>query len=239
MVLAVGAPLVAALVLVPFRDHLARTNSALLLVVVVVGVAALGNRLAGCLAAVSAGLWFDLFLTRPYQSLKIDDRDDLETTLLLVVVGVLVSELAVWGHRQQLGFSRSQGYLDGIAQALEAVAPDASPAVVVERVRCQLLQILDLVGCRYDPGPSPETVHPRLRPDGEVEVDEASCDIAHFGLPTNTDIELPVGLLGDGVGRFWLKAGPRSRPGLPERLVAVALAERAASALRAGSVESG
>jgi K+-sensing histidine kinase KdpD len=38
---------------------------ALVLVVAVVAVAAIGNRLAGALAAVSAAAWFDFFFTVP------------------------------------------------------------------------------------------------------------------------------------------------------------------------------
>lgn len=48
------APLLAALALVPFRTDLSATNAALIMVVVVVAVAALGTRAAGALAARSA-----------------------------------------------------------------------------------------------------------------------------------------------------------------------------------------
>ena len=61
-------PFLVALALVPFRTDLSRTNAALILVVVVVAVAALGSRTAGVLAALSAAAWFDFFLTRPYQT---------------------------------------------------------------------------------------------------------------------------------------------------------------------------
>ncbi|WP_367318694.1 hypothetical protein [Streptomyces sp. HUAS ZL42] len=52
------APLVVALALAPFRAHLSSANLALILVVVVVAVAALGSRVAGVLAALSAAAWF-------------------------------------------------------------------------------------------------------------------------------------------------------------------------------------
>ncbi|GHE62989.1 hypothetical protein [Streptomyces capitiformicae] len=70
------APLVVALALAPFRAHLSSANLALVLVlvvvvvvalalalalalvVVVVAVAALGSRVAGVLAALSAAAWF-------------------------------------------------------------------------------------------------------------------------------------------------------------------------------------
>ena len=56
---AVAAPLAAAAVLLPFRASWPNTNVALLLVVVVVSVAALGNRVAGAPAALGAAVWFD------------------------------------------------------------------------------------------------------------------------------------------------------------------------------------
>lgn len=56
---ALAAPLVVVAVLLPFRASWSNTNVALLLVVTVVAVAALGNRVAGALAAVSAAAWFD------------------------------------------------------------------------------------------------------------------------------------------------------------------------------------
>ncbi len=52
---ALTAPLAAAAVLLPFRASWSNTNVALLLVVAVVAVAAMGSRIAGALAAVWAG----------------------------------------------------------------------------------------------------------------------------------------------------------------------------------------
>ena len=62
---AVAAPLGAAAILLPFRADWSNTSTALLLVVVVVAVAAIGNRVAGALAALGAAIWFDFFFTVP------------------------------------------------------------------------------------------------------------------------------------------------------------------------------
>src|SRR5690242_6133995 len=51
IVAAVAVPLAAAVILLPWRGSWSNTNVALLLVVVVVAVAAIGNRVAGALAA--------------------------------------------------------------------------------------------------------------------------------------------------------------------------------------------
>ncbi|MFI8496908.1 DUF4118 domain-containing protein [Streptomyces sp. NPDC085524] len=45
--------------------------------------------------------WFDFFLTEPYQRFAITDRDDVETAVLLLVVGLVVSQLAVRARRLQ------------------------------------------------------------------------------------------------------------------------------------------
>src|SRR2546428_173356 len=80
----------------------------------VVAVAATGYRPAGFLAAASAAAWFDFFLTRPYERFTITRREDIETTVLLLVLGIAVTEIAVWGRRQHAAASRRAGYLDGI-----------------------------------------------------------------------------------------------------------------------------
>ena len=123
-------PAVCAL-LTPFRDNFDNANAALLLVVVIVGVAAFGIRLAGVLAAVSSAVWFDFFLTVPYDTFTINSRDDVEQTVLLLVIGGLVTEIAIWGRRQQAKASRNHGYLDGVittSQAVAADAPNSSPS---------------------------------------------------------------------------------------------------------------
>ena len=84
-----------------------------------------GYRLAGIVAAVSTAVWFDFFLTRPYERFTITRRTDIETTVLLLVIGVAVTEIAVWGRRQHVAASRRAGYLDGINSAARRWRPVA------------------------------------------------------------------------------------------------------------------
>lgn len=72
------------------------------------------------LAAVSGAVWFDFFLTRPYERFTITRSTDIETTVLILVIGVAVTELAVWGRRQHLAATRRAGYLQGINAAAAA-----------------------------------------------------------------------------------------------------------------------
>ena len=53
------------------------------------------------MAALSSAVWFDFFLTEPYNRLTISDQADIETAALLVLVGIAVTEVALWGRRQQ------------------------------------------------------------------------------------------------------------------------------------------
>ena len=103
---AFAAPLALAAIMVPWRASFPNTDAALVLILVVVAVAANGYRLAGYVAALSAAVWFDFFLTRPYERFTILRRADIETTVLLLIIGVAVTELAVWATKSVAGKAR-------------------------------------------------------------------------------------------------------------------------------------
>jgi len=52
------------------------------------------RRAAGAIAAVGAAAWFDFFFTVPYYRFTIRNSADVTTFVLLLVVGVAVSQLA-------------------------------------------------------------------------------------------------------------------------------------------------
>ena len=100
-------PLAIAALLIPLRHDFANPAAALVLVAAIVAVAVFGQRTAGFVATVSATLWFDVFLTRPYGRLAISHRPDIETAISLLVVGVLVTEMAARGrHHRQVATAR-------------------------------------------------------------------------------------------------------------------------------------
>lgn len=233
---------VAAALLVPFavcavlyfvRDSVANTNAALVLVLVVVAVAATGQRLAGVVAALSCGVWFDFFLTSPYRQFVITDRTDLETTVLLLLVGVAVTEIALWGRRQQAGSSRRDGYLAGIVAASRTVATgSATSSELISHVEGQIVALLDLDDCRFVLGGG--THHPRLNSDGTVSRGGHVIDVERDGLPTDDTTELLIEHGGSVRGRFLLTAATHvTRPDLDQRLVAVTLADQVGAALAA------
>ena len=223
------APLAVAAALLPFRDDLANTSVALVLVLVIVGVAATGHRVAGLLAALSAAVWFNFFWTEPYQTLVISSRADVETAVLLLLVGMAVTEIAVWGHRQQAAASREAGFRDGLLAAAEAVAAGDTPSAVIDRVAAQLVPLLGLERCRFDYGTGLD--HPRLGHDGTVTWRRRALDVDADGFPPERPTELLVESGGRFRGRFLLTPRPQSRPTRTERLVAAALADQAGAAL--------
>ena len=110
-------------ILVPWRASFPNTNQALVLILVVVAVAANGYRLCGFLAALSAAVWFDFFLTRPYEQVSILRRADLETTVLLLIIGVAVERTAGLGPPPSTPRpAGGPGTWTGIMAAAQAVA---------------------------------------------------------------------------------------------------------------------
>lgn len=228
---ALGAPLAVCAALSLVRDSFANTDAALVLVLVVVAVAADGFRLAGILAAVSAAVWFDFFLTAPYNTFAINDREDVETAVLLLAVGVVVTELAIWGRRKATVASEQAGYLVGIRAATELVSSGASATTLAKDVASQLMGILGLAECHFERGAAGIGHPARLRHDGTVEWQHQLWDVDKQGLPVDVEIELLVESAGKLKGRYMMRAAASSHPSIARRLVAVTLANQVGAAL--------
>jgi K+-sensing histidine kinase KdpD len=230
---ALVGPLAVCAVLAGLRDVLPNDNAALVLVLVVVAVAAAGHRPSAIVAALSSAVWFDFFLTRPYYTFTINSRDDVETAVLLVLVGIAVSELALWGRRQQARASRGQGYLDGVVSAAHMAAEGDSPsAAVVDFVADQIAHVLGVDRCVFKPAtPGPQ---PRINHDGSVTREGTVIDVDRSGLPTHDVTVIVVESHGRTLGHFELVSASRVVwPTVEQRRVAVTLAEQAGAALAA------
>ncbi len=225
------APLALAAVLVPFRPSFANTDAALALLLIVVAVAAAGYRPAGYLAAVSAAAWYDFFLTRPYETFDINRATDIETTVLLLLIGVAVTEIAVWGHRQLLVASRRSGYLAGINDAARAVAEGDSPTALIDQVSRRLKQLLSLRSCQFQYGVAGLGRPARIEHDGVVLVSGRPWDVRQEGFPPGAGVELLVESGGLLQGRYLMQPGPDARPTREQLLVAVAFADQVGAAL--------
>ncbi|MFJ7587471.1 DUF4118 domain-containing protein [Streptomyces sp. NPDC097617] len=228
---ALVTPLLVALALVPFRTTLSATNEALIMVVVVVAVAASGTRAAGALSALSAAAWFDFFLTKPYQRFAISGRDEIQTAVLLLIVGLIVGQLAVRARRLRTTVVTGAAHLSSLEGTARLTEDGASPDAVVERVRRELVGLLRLRGCRFEYG-SLMGHRPRLEHDGSLWLRQGDRITEYTAWPPDGETELRVVGGGHYYGRFLLDPVPgRPLPSEEARLVAVALAAQAGAAL--------
>jgi hypothetical protein len=227
-VTAVLSPLAVAGVLVPFRATFSNTEGALLMVVVVVGVAAFGDRVAGILATVSSALWFDFFLTRPYERLAISHRQDIETTVLLFVVGLAVTELTARGRLHRIRAGEQSLYLKELGMLSRMMAEGGDTRVALARTEAVLSSLLELRGCRYEPSP-PSGRSALVLPDGSVVL----AGVTWPTLP-GKEVDLPITYRGREFGRFVLSPTPGKEIPVERRKVASALANEMGAVL-AGS----
>ena len=230
---ALVAPLAAAAILLPFRASWPNTNVALLLVVVVVAVAAIGNRAAGAIAAIGAAVWFDFFFTLPYERFTIRSSADVTTFVLLLVVGVAVSQLAAYARRLKVVAITDAGYLAQIHETA-SLTQTAGPRRMLSIMSgsswpaCWVCRSAGLsTGCCL-------VIRRGWSRDGTVLAGRGRWDVETVGLP-GEEIELRVFGNGQYYGRFMMRPKPGSRPSLQARLVAVTLAEQAGRALVAGA----
>jgi hypothetical protein len=226
---AVLAPAALCAVLLPWRGSLANTNVALMLVVVVVAVAALGHRGAGALAAVGAALWFDFFFTPPYQRFAISKSADITTAVLLLCVGLAVSQLAARARRFRVIAITDAGYLARIHDTAVLSRSANSALTVVDHVGDELIDLLQLRGCRFQYG-SLIGHPPRLEHDGSITIGRKQWDADRLGLP-DQDVELRMFGNGKYIGRYMLDPTPGAVPSRQARLVAVTLANQAGAAM--------
>ena len=229
---ALFAPFLTSAVLSTVRESVTAATSVLVLVVWVVGAAATGDRVAAVLAAVSAGAWFDFFLTEPYLKFTIADADDIEATILLVSISLAVSELALWGYRQQKQAARRSGYLDGVLVAARAVAEgNLPPATVLDVVARQISEVLGADSCRYIEGEVRDARIAVLDHDGVLTRSCQAVDVDRVGLPTDEYVAVPVRRGPSVVGHFLLTTTSHlTYPTWEQRRVAVLMADQVAAA---------
>jgi K+-sensing histidine kinase KdpD len=132
------ASLLIGLLIEPFRGTIGLENVVILYLLVVVAAAAIGGRAAGIVAAVSAALAYDYFLTTPYHTLVIDSLAQVITVALLVVTGIVVS---IGGRVRRRSAATAQAHADAI-RLLHRVSETAAAGGPVDRVTAEGLQRL-------------------------------------------------------------------------------------------------
>lgn len=218
--LALLAPVAVAVALLPLRAHVLNTNLALVLVVAVLGVAVAGGRTAGVVGALSSALAYDFFLTVPYGSLKIERGDDIGTTVLLALIGLIAGELVERARRGEAAAIARRRELARVERRAELAAGGERPGRLIALSAEELTEILDLKVCRYVPGPPPEDLpvftHGAIRVPGVMSQDAPPGAAA-----------LPVRAHGQDLGHFVLvfptaSFGIRASPDAKHAAVALA-----------------
>jgi hypothetical protein len=211
-------------VLVGVRGHFAPVNVALILVLVVVTGAVIGGRFAGLLSAVAAGVSFDFFHTLPYGSLKISRGTDIQTTILLVVVGFAVGEVAAYGERIRSALRDQRVELRRVHRVAEVAGSGRPVDEVIAAIVAELTDLFHLERCFFERPPFVGS-YVRIEPGGTMDVREYHFARGGFELP-RLGVELPVYRGGEVVGRFVLL--PTQGVGVPRehRMVAVALSDQ-------------
>jgi hypothetical protein len=227
-------PIAVAAALVGVRGEIINANVALALVVTVVISSVIGGWQAGTVAALVSALSYDFFFTRPYLSLSIASQDDVETTALLLVVGLIVGVVAARGRRSRASAESGQADIRRIHRVAEqAVAGTPAEDVILSAQR-ELTELLSLDHCRFEAPPYAEVL-PRLERSGVVSgVHERRLTQGEFELPPQ-GVELVVLARGEPVGRFVLMPKPHAGISLEQRVVAVAIVDQVGGAIASHS----
>jgi hypothetical protein len=225
----VAAPIAVAGALVPVRESVPNTTVALALAVVVSVLATTGSRVTAGLAALTGAVSFDLLFTRPYGTLSISSAADIETTGLLLAVGLVVGQLGTrnrWHRRRAAATSFDLGRVHAVA---EMVASGAPAEQVVLAVGIEIRSLLGLRSCSFDPSFA-EKPGPFIERWGALSWGALRWGFTTMGLPTK-DISLMVEHQGRPLGRYVLVAEPGTRVTEDQLVAAVALADQAGAAL--------
>jgi K+-sensing histidine kinase KdpD len=145
VVWAVGAfvaSLLIGLLVEPFRGTIGLENVVIMYLLVVVAAAAIGGRAAGIVAAVSAALAYDFFLTSPYHTLAIDSLAQVITVVLLLATGVVVS---IGGRVRRRSAAAAEAHAEAI-RLLHQLTQAAAAGGAVDRVAAEGLR--ELLGAR-------------------------------------------------------------------------------------------
>jgi hypothetical protein len=223
-------PVAVACALVPLRGRLDSTVVALVLVLAVVASGAAGGRAAGAAAAATSALAFVFFHTRPYLSLTIDSAEDVETTVLLLLIGTAVGQLGVLARRRRNEAAQGRSELASLFRVAEQASRDVSPENVIAAVKAELMDLLSLDRCEYHAGPPPEGA-PTLGSGGWIEAGAVHrYSRGGFALPAE-GVAIPVRGRGVVLGHLYCFPARGTAVSLERRRVAVALADQLGVAL--------
>jgi hypothetical protein len=220
-----------AALLVVARDDIGTTNIALLIALVVV-VAATADRAAGVATALVASLAYNFFHTEPYRSLRISDGQDILTVVLLIVIGLVVSEISARARQAISGRKRHGDAERSLERTAELLASGAGVPEMWESVREDIVRLMHVADCRFEDasGSEPISELPLVSRAGALDGRRRVWVATGFELPEcGAAIRVDYG----GVELGQIALIPRAGAGslTDERRLAVALADQFAVSL--------
>jgi len=118
----------------------------------------------------------------------------------------------------------------GLIYCLSELVAEGAPAEqIIERANDELIELLHLRSCRYEPGASDHRVT-QLEHDGNVHLGSIRWGVHQMGLP-GKELELQVQSQGASFGRFVLEPTPGWPVTVQRRVVAVAIADQVGASL--------
>lgn len=209
------------------RDQVGASNVGIALAMVVV-LAALISRGAGLATAAVAALSFNFFHTEPYHSLRIHKARDVLIVALLVVVGLVVSDISAWRRRREVIANRHTRATNAPATISELTAANSPVAEVWPAVVTAIMDQLSLATCRIErQQPLDLPVISRIGARG-ADLDDG------FILPTH-GAAMAILSGGETIGYLVITPPAGAVSLRVERRVLVALADHLALALTYGS----
>jgi hypothetical protein len=176
-------------------------------------------------SAVAAAASFDFFYTQPYNSLKIDSAQDIETTVLLLVVGVTIGEIVARADRIRGAVTGGRRELSRLHRVARLAADGETVEDLISAVAAELTATLGLSRCVYEEVPFSGT-YPRLEQTGAISgTNLVRYTKSGYELPSE-GVELPVVVNEQIVGRFVMIPTPGVGVSVDRRMVAITLADQ-------------
>jgi hypothetical protein len=213
------------------RDQVGATNVGVALAIIVV-LAALSSRVAGLTTAAVAALSFNYFHAQPYHSLRIRESRDVVIVALLVLLGLVVSDITEWRRRRDAIAFRHWTASEAprrVTEMLETLHPvgEVWPAIATT-----IMDQLTLAECRFDPSVYTELPLISRIGGGRDETDDG------FVLPSH-GAAMPIVAGGQPLGYLVLRPNPGITSLWVERRVVAALADHLTIALTYTGHETG
>jgi hypothetical protein len=174
---------------------------------------------------------FDFFFTKPYQSLKISSSNDIQTTVLLLAIGLLVAEIVTFSRQHRRTSERRSDEIARLHRVAELVATDSDAEDVVLSVQAELIGLLSLRDCRFETPPFTSEL-PQLERNGAIAGDHRHWIAGEYTLPEQ-GAQIPVLGRGKTFGRLVLVPDLSVGVAIEQRVVAVALADQLGAAFAA------